>query len=103
MLAGEDYGIEAIRRLAPFLFNVYVQNHRLDPKGTVLISTWKQGKVVAEHIGLWKEGGVDFEEVFLGLDEITYVGFVTVHQEFAGAMPVEEAVRKSVEFLKTFG
>ena len=103
MIAGEDYGREAIRRLEPFLFNVYVQNHRLDPKGSVLQHTWKRGKVPLEHIGLWEEGGVDFEEVFLGLDEITYVGFVTVHQAFAGLMPVEEAVRKSAEFLKTFG
>ena len=103
MLAGEDYGREAIRRLEPFLFNVYVQNHRLDPNGSVLVRTWKRGKVPAEHIGLWEEGGVDFEEVFLGLDEITYVGFVTVHQAFAGVMPVEEAVLKSAEFLKTVG
>ena len=102
MIAGEDYGREAIRRLEPFLFNVYVQNHRLDPQGSVLQHTWKRGKVPLEHIGLWEEGGVDFEEVFLGLDEITYVGFVTVHQAFAGVMPVDEAVRKSAEFLKTF-
>ncbi len=102
MIAGEDYGREAIRRLEPFLFNVYVQNHRLDPQGSVLQHTWKRGKVPLEHIGLWEEGGVDFEEVFLGLDEITYVGFVTVHQAFAGVMPVDEAVRRSAEFLKTF-
>ncbi len=103
MVAGEDYGREAIRRLEPFLFNVYVQNHRLDPNGSLLLPTWQRGKVPLEHIGLWEEGGVDFEEVFLGLDEITYVGFVTVHQAFAGVMPVEEAVRKSAEFLKSFG
>ena len=103
MVAGEDYGREAIRRLEPYLFNVYVQNHRLDPEGTVLMRTWKRGKVPVEHIGLWEEGGVDFEEVFLGLDEITYTGFVTVHQAFAGVMQVEEAVSKSTEFLKRLG
>ena len=32
MVAGEDYGREAIRRLEPFLFNVYVQNHPIRPQ-----------------------------------------------------------------------
>ena len=53
-----------------------------------------------DHIGLWEEGGVDFEEVFRGLDAIGYGGYVTVHQAFAGVMPVEEAVARSARYLK---
>ncbi len=99
MIAGEDYGRRTIKRLAPYLFNVYVQNHRLTPQGKAAVETWKRGKVPLDHIGLWESGGVDFEEVFAGLAAVGYAGYVTVHQAFAGVLPVEEAVRRSAEFL----
>jgi sugar phosphate isomerase/epimerase len=38
--------------------------------------------------------------MFAGLHAIGYSGFVTVHQAFADVMPVEEAVRRSAEYLK---
>ncbi len=100
MIAGEDYGRRTIERLASYLFNVYVQNHRLTPQGKAAVETWKRGKVPLDHIGLWESGGVNFEEVFAGLSAVGYAGYVTVHQAFAGVMPVEEAVRRSAEFLK---
>lgn len=99
MIAGEDYGRETLKRLGPNLFNVYVQNHRLDPRGEGVIRTWNRGPVRLDHIGLWEPGGVDFEEVFQGLQEVGYRGFVTVHQAFAGIMPVAEAARRSAGFL----
>ena len=100
MIAGEDYGRETIKKLGPRLFNVYVQNHRLNPRGEGVVRTWNRGPVRLDHIGLWESGGVDLEEVFLGLQKVGYRGFVTVHQAFAGIMSVAEAARRSARFLK---
>ncbi len=100
MATDQDYGRETIKRLSPYLFNVYVQNHRNDPDGTVRLTTWARGKVGIQPIGLWDEGGVDFDEVFAGLDEIGYRGYFTAHQAAFEKMSVEEAVRRSAEFLR---
>lgn len=99
-IAGESYGRDAIRRLQPHIFNAYVQNHRLNPQGKASVLTWGKGSVPLDHIGLWESGGVDFPDVLAGLNAIGYRGHLTVHQAFAGIMPVEEAVRKSAEYLK---
>jgi len=99
LIAAEDYGRETIRRLAPWIFNVYIQNHRLHARGTTLVPTWTRGFVPLDHIGVWNKGGVDVDEVYEGLHAIGYKDFITVHQAFAGVMPVEEAVRRSAEFL----
>ncbi|MGH9630375.1 MAG: sugar phosphate isomerase/epimerase family protein, partial [Bryobacteraceae bacterium] len=100
LVAGQNYGRETIRRLQPYLFNVYVQNHRLTPSGTTAIVTWTRGKVPLDHIGIWEKGGVDYDDVAAGLREINYRGYITVHQAFGDVMPVQEAVRRSVEHLR---
>ena len=64
------------------------------------MNTWKKGPVHLDHIGLWEDGGVRFEEVFAALHEIGYRGCVTVHQAFEGVMSVEDAARQSAEYLK---
>jgi sugar phosphate isomerase/epimerase len=56
--------------------------------------------VPLDHIGVWEKGGVKAEDMFAGLHAIGYRGFVTVHQAFADVMPVEEAVRRSGEYLR---
>jgi sugar phosphate isomerase/epimerase len=100
LIAGQDYGSETIRKLRPYLFNVYVQNHRLRPGGEATIRTWTRGNVALDHIGLWEQGGVDCADVFGGLHQIGYQGYVTVHQAFAGIMPIETAVKRSAEYLR---
>ena len=100
MIAGEDYGRETIKKLGPRLFNVYVQNHRLNPQGEGVVRTWNRGPVRLDHIGLWESGGIDFEEVFQGLEDIQYRGYVTIHQAFAGIMSVADAARRSATFLE---
>ncbi len=101
MIAGQDYGRATIRRLRPYLCNVYIQNHRLTPEGKAAVETWTRGRVALDHIGVWERGGVDAGEMFAGLKEIGYTGYVTVHQAFGDVMPVEEAVRRSYAYLKT--
>ncbi len=99
MLSGQDYGAAAIRAIRPWLFNVYVQNHRLNPEGEGSIQSWGRGRVRFDHIGLWDAGGVDSEAVFKTLHEVGYEGYVTVHQAFAGIMSPAEAARKSYDYL----
>ena len=100
MIVQEPYGAEVIRKIWGWIFNVYVQNHRLNPDGQGSVKTWKFGDVGLDHIGIWEEGGVEFEEPFAALREIGYSGYVTVHQAFEGVMTVDEAVSKSAAFLK---
>jgi sugar phosphate isomerase/epimerase len=99
-IAGEDYGRNGILAVQDHIFNVYVQNHRLNPEGEATLKNWKHGTVGVDHIGLWDEGGVDFEEVFETLHGIDYHGYVTVHQAFEGVMSVEDAIRRSYAYLR---
>lgn len=100
LIAGQDYSSRTIRELQPYIFNVYVQNHRLRPEAETKLKTWTRGEVAVDHIGLWERGGVDFVDVFRGLHEIGYQGYVTVHQAFAGIMPIETAVSRSADYLQ---
>lgn len=100
MMSRQDY-IAAIDTVRPWIFNVYVQNHRLNENGTDRLKTWEQGPVGFDHIGLWNEGGVEYERVIDALHAIEYHGFVTVHQAFAGIMSPAKAARRSHEYLRT--
>ena len=100
MLCGEPYDVQTLRRLEPFLMNVYVQNHRLDPEGPAELETWCRGPVRFHHIPLWESGGVDFPQAAAALEEIGYTGYVTVHQHFAHLMGPEEAAVQSARYLR---
>jgi sugar phosphate isomerase/epimerase len=100
MIAGQDYGPSTIAELAPYLLNVYLQNHLISNRGKEKLTTWTRGEVSLDHIGIWDKGGVDFQRVFAALHEFGYQGYVTVHQAFSGVMPIEEAVRRSADYLR---
>lgn len=102
LLCGQPYGRDTLRRFAPRLMNVYLQNHRLDPAGKSRLTTRVRGEVRFEDIPLWQPGGIDFAEVFASLKEIKYTGTVTVHQAFAHLAGPDEAAAKSFEFLNQF-
>jgi sugar phosphate isomerase/epimerase len=99
MLCGQPYGAEALARFAPWLMNVYVQNHRLADDGPVCLPTRVRGEVRYHDIPLWQSGGVDFGVVFAALRAIGYDGHVTVHQQFAKLMGAQEAATQSFAFL----
>jgi len=101
MLCGESYGIDTLRRLQPYLMNVYVQNHRLDDDGPESLETWCRGERRFHHIPLWESGGVDFSSVFEALDAIDYEGYFTIHQAFAHLMGPEEAAAKSADYVRS--
>ncbi len=98
-VAGEEYGKKGIEAVQDYIFNVYVQNHRLDPEGPVSLETWCLGERRFHHIPLWEPGGVGFDEVAGGLRQIGYEGFVTVHQAYAELMEPREAAIESFRYL----
>jgi sugar phosphate isomerase/epimerase len=101
LLCGEDYGPEAIRRLGPYIFNVYVQNLRLDNAGSQSIRT-NRGPVRYERLIVGEEGGIDFTCFLAGLNAIGYTGFVTSHQPLMPGMAVRELAASVYERLRGF-
>ncbi len=79
MLCGQDYGPATLQLFRPYLMNVYVQNHVVDPAGPLELETWCLGLRRFRHLGLWESGGVDFHQVFSGLKAIGYDGYFTIH------------------------
>lgn len=103
MLAGDGYGVDAVKRLAPYIMNVYVQNHRVQRNGKSPLLTRSRGEVRYDAIPLWAPDGVDFAVVFAALREVGYDGYVTVHQAYGELMGPVEAADKSAEFLRRIG
>ncbi len=100
-LCGEDYGPDALRAFAPYLFNVYLQNHAPDPDGSKPMETWALGEVMSTQRPLDEPGGIDFARVFQGLKTIGYNGYITLHQAFGGDLPPQEAAVRSAAFLQS--
>ncbi len=98
-LCGQPYGLDAIRRLAPHLFNVYLQNQVLTADGPDALDTWCRGAVQFRQIPLWEEGGISFPPLIDALRSVGYEGYVTVHQASA-ELGTEAAVRESARYLK---
>lgn len=79
-LCGQSYAADTLARFQPFLMNVYVQNHRLDPRGPESLTTYCRSEVRFHHLNPWDSGGVDFSGVLAGLQAIDYDGYFTIHQ-----------------------
>ncbi len=103
LICGQPYGLKTLESFAPYLMNVYLQNHRLDPNGPAALETWCLGVRRFHHIPLWETGGVDFAEVIGALRAIGYSGFVTVHQAYAELMGPREAAAQSAAYLRGLG
>lgn len=98
-LCGQDYRQKSIRRLAPWIFNLYLQNQVLKPDGKLALPTWCRGPVAFDLIPIPQSGGIDFAAVFEGLAAIGYRGPVTVHQAQTQNEPVSEAIRGTAAYL----
>lgn len=104
MLCGEDYGAETLQKFRPYLMNVYVQNHTLDPEGPIELPTWCLGPRRFRHLPIWEQGGVDFDRFFEGLQAIGYDGYFTVHAA-QGVTTLDEArdfARRCAEWFRSF-
>ncbi len=100
-MCGQEYGTETLQAFRPYLYNVYLQNYLPDSNGKARIDTWVRGTVRFEHVPLHDERGLNWPEVFHGLEAIGYDGFVTVHQALAEIMKPAEAAQSSSEFLRS--
>ena len=80
LLNGQPYGLETLNKFAPFLMNVYVQNHRLNETGAEELPTFCRGNVRFDHLEPWVPGGVDFEAACSALKQVGYDGTFTLHQ-----------------------
>ena len=102
MICGEDYGTGTLRRLAPYMMNVYIQNHRIDSKGPDSLQTFCRGEVCFHDLPIWENGGVDSAAVFNGLSEINWAGYFTIHQA-EGIDTIDEALayaKRCKEFVR---
>lgn len=99
-ICGQDYGPATLRRLAPWIFNVYLQNQVLRAEGTVTLNTWCRGPVAFNIVPIHAPGSLDFPMVFEAIRSIGYDGFVTVHQSATeGETPAQSALR-TAEYLR---
>jgi sugar phosphate isomerase/epimerase len=99
---GQDYGPAAIKRLAPWIENVYLQNQRLGSNGSITLGTWCRGPVSLDVTQIHDSGGIDFASVFEGLRNIGYDAIVTVHQsapENKETSPLDAATQ-TAQFLR---
>lgn len=101
--SGQSYGEDTLRKFAPHLFNVYLQNHALDPEGNLPMETWTNGTVMTTLRPLDAPDGIDFDVVFAGLKAIGYDGTVTSHQAFTGDVQPREAIARYAQFLQLHG
>ncbi len=101
MLCEQSYGLDTLQRFQPYLMNVYVQNHRLEPAGPVELETWCLGMRRFEHIPIWEPGGVNFPVVIAALRQIGYDGCVTVHQAYAELMEPHAAAAETAKYLRS--
>ena len=103
MLCGQEYGVETLRKLKPYLMNVYIQNHALDSQGPVELETWCLGMRRFHHIPIWETGGVVCGDVMEGLRAIHHEDCFTVHQAYAELMAPREAAVESARYLRSLG
>jgi sugar phosphate isomerase/epimerase len=73
-LCGQDYGRQTVQDLAPWIFNVYLQNQVLTSDGTMTLNTWCRGPVPFDLTPIHRSGGIDFPRVFEALAAINYCG-----------------------------
>jgi sugar phosphate isomerase/epimerase len=99
---GQDYGVSAIEQLAPWIENVYLQNQRLSPTGSITLQTRCSGPVSFDVCEIHESGGIDFATVFDGLRQVGYDGPVTVHQSAPedSRLTAVDAATQTARFLR---
>ncbi|MDH3702440.1 MAG: sugar phosphate isomerase/epimerase [Alphaproteobacteria bacterium] len=100
MACGGDYGPDAVRRLAPHLFNVFFQNVRLDPGSPIAFPSRRMGVVGVRYVPLDDAGGVDVLPIVETLRAVGYDGWFTVHQPLREGQSVDDAMAEAAGFFR---
>lgn len=95
MLCGSEYGRRAIERLAPYLFNAYFQNMRIEDGGPVVWRPTNREPVAARYVPLGDRSGIDVTEIIAALRDVGYDGWFSVHQPLQPGQSVEDAARSA--------
>ncbi len=99
-LCGQAY-VDAIARLQPWIFNVYLQNQSLRTDGKVTLETWCNGDQTFNIIPIHETGGVDFAAVVQGLRQAEYTGTVTVHQSAGEGEDPLTSTSQTADYLRS--
>ncbi|MBX3423427.1 MAG: sugar phosphate isomerase/epimerase [Pirellulaceae bacterium] len=99
-LCGQEYAHDSISRLAPWIFNVYLQNQRLG-EGDVCLQTWCRGEVQLQVVPVHAPGSLDFPAIFSSLERIGYSGYVTVHQSAVEGETPSQSAAQTADYLRT--
>ncbi len=99
MLAcADEYGAEAIRRMAPLLVNVMFQNVRKDPDSPLTFRANRHGPVGVRYVAIDDASGLDGRAMIDTLKEVGYDGWITVHQPLREGQTVADSVREAADF-----
>jgi sugar phosphate isomerase/epimerase len=101
LVCGSEYGPEAIRRLAPHCFNVYLQNWHQHPGGSMSVRT-NRGTIRVDQIPLDDRRGVDLDRVFEGLEAIGWGGYVTAHQVLLPGEDIRTAAERHLSAIRRY-
>ncbi|HEX2515790.1 MAG TPA: sugar phosphate isomerase/epimerase [Chloroflexota bacterium] len=101
LVCDSPYGPEAIRRLAPHILNVYLQNWHRHPGGAMEVRT-RGGLIRVDQVPLDDRRGIDLEAVFQGLRAIGWRGYVTVHQTLLPGEEVPDAAARHLAAIRPY-
>ncbi len=95
LICGDEYGPDAIERLAPHILNVYFQNMRLSPDASLVHPTRRLGPVTADYVPIGDRSAIDVREQVDALKRVGYDGWFTVHQPLQPGQTVPDAMREA--------
>ncbi len=101
LVCGSDYGPEALRRLAPHVFNVYLQNWHGHSGGQMAVRT-NAGVIQVDQVPLDDRRGIDLDRVFEGLRAIGWQGYVTVHQVLLPGEDLRDACARHLVAIRPY-
>ncbi len=100
LACGDDYGPDAVRRLAPYLVNFYFQNVRFDPSGAHSFNTRTCGPVSLSYVPLDDPSGIEISPLIDVLQECGYASWVSVHQPLRAGQSVEDAIAEAARVFR---
>ena len=103
LACGESLDADVVKRLSPYIRNVYFQNIALAPGSNVVFPTRSQGPIGIEFLPLFDERGIDLAPIMPAVKE--YVAeplWFTLHQPQLAGQDLEKAVREAGRFAAQF-
>ena len=103
LACGESLDADVVKRLSPYIRNVYFQNIALAPESNVVFPTRSRGPVGIEFLPLFDERGIDLAPILSAVKE--YVAeplWFTLHQPQLPGQDLEQAIREAGRFAAQF-